>query len=166
MNDTNFERRDEMGSVTYNTTDSFYVNPSLYTTTTGNLVRVNDGTFTLADPEQHKLVVKESGSELDKMHKKGMEMDKSKNTSKISSDKIVSGTVKVVPTIEKVIFNPPATIVIWSDGLKTVVKAKQKGKKKDKFSEEFGLAMAISKRYFCGNRSQFLKAVKEAKRFE
>lgn len=43
--------------------------------------------------------------------------------------------------IEKVIFNPPATIVIWRDGTKTVVKCNG-----EKFDQEKGLAMAISKR--------------------
>lgn len=52
--------------------------------------------------------------------------------------------------IAKVIFNKPATIVIWSDGVKTVVKA-QKG---DKFDPEKGLAMAIAKRVF-GNKGSF-----------
>lgn len=43
--------------------------------------------------------------------------------------------------IEKVIFNNPATIVIWRDGTKTVVKCNG-----EKFDQEKGLAMAISKR--------------------
>ena len=46
------------------------------------------------------------------------------------------------PEIEKVIFNNPATIVIWNDGTKTVVKA-QEG---DEWDEEKGLAMAICKK--------------------
>lgn len=53
-------------------------------------------------------------------------------------------------TITKVIFNKPATIIIWSDGVKTVVKA-QKG---DKFDPEKGLAMAIAKRVL-GNKGSF-----------
>ena len=43
---------------------------------------------------------------------------------------------------EKVIFNKPATIVIWNDGIKTVVKC-QKG---DRYDPEKGLAMAYVKR--------------------
>lgn len=46
--------------------------------------------------------------------------------------------------IEKVIFNPPATIVFWKDGSKTVVKAQG-----DVFNPETGLAMAISRHYLC-----------------
>lgn len=50
--------------------------------------------------------------------------------------------------IERVIFNPPATIVIWKDGTKTVVKCNG-----EKFDQEKGLAMAISKRALeVGNR--------------
>lgn len=50
--------------------------------------------------------------------------------------------------IERVIFNPPATIVIWKDGTKTVVKCNG-----EKFNQEKGLAMAISKRALAvGNR--------------
>ena len=50
--------------------------------------------------------------------------------------------------IEKVIFNPPATIMIWKDGTKTVVKCNG-----EKFDQEKGLAMAISKRALAvGNR--------------
>ena len=65
-----------------------------------------------------------------------------------------------MPKIDKVIFCPPATIVFWSDGEKTVVKTHG-----EEFSEEHGLAMAISRRYF-GTRSEFLKTVKNAKRTE
>ena len=42
---------------------------------------------------------------------------------------------------EERFFNPPATIVIWKDGTKTVVKCNG-----EKFDQEKGLAMAISKR--------------------
>lgn len=49
---------------------------------------------------------------------------------------------KVKPTIVKVIFHEPATIVYWSDGDKTVVKCSEK----DTFNPETGLAMAILKK--------------------
>lgn len=49
--------------------------------------------------------------------------------------------------IKDVIFAPPATIVYWSDGSKTVVKCSEK----DVFDPEKGLAMAIAKR--CANNS-------------
>lgn len=44
--------------------------------------------------------------------------------------------------IEKVIFNGPATIVLWVDGTKTVVKCCEG----DTFDPEKGLAMAIAKK--------------------
>ena len=60
------------------------------------------------------------------------------------------------PGIKEVIFNNPATIVIWSDGTKTVVKC-QEG---DTYSEELGLAMCISKKYL-GNKGNFNKIFKK-----
>lgn len=53
--------------------------------------------------------------------------------------------------IQQVIFNPPATIVIWRDGSKTVVKCGEN----DIFDPEKGLAMAISKRAFGDNRDYY-----------
>ena len=47
-------------------------------------------------------------------------------------------------SIRKVIFNDPATVVLWSDGTKTVVKCGPE----DKFDIEKGLAMAIVKKVF------------------
>lgn len=55
------------------------------------------------------------------------------------------------PEIVKVIFNDPATIVFWSDGTKTVVKADG-----EKFDPEKGLAMAISKK-FLGNKGNYYR---------
>ena len=47
-------------------------------------------------------------------------------------------------SIDKVIFNGPATIVFWSDGTKTVVKCKE-GETFDKWT---GLSMALAKRVY------------------
>ena len=59
------------------------------------------------------------------------------------------------PTIDKVVFNDPATIVMWSDGSKTVVKC-QPG---DTYSEELGLAMCIAKKYY-GNTGAYNEVFK------
>lgn len=59
-------------------------------------------------------------------------------------------------SIKKVIFNDPATIVIWDDGTKTVVKC-QEG---DVFDKEKGLAMCICKHVF-GNKSNFNNIIKK-----
>lgn len=57
--------------------------------------------------------------------------------------------------IKNVIFAPPATIVYWSDGSKTVVKCSEK----DVFDPEKGLAMAIAKR--CGgNKGNYYKEIR------
>lgn len=53
---------------------------------------------------------------------------------------------KAMNSIKKVIFNDPATIVLWSDGTKTVVKCDER----DEFDPEKGLAMAICKKHFGG----------------
>lgn len=56
--------------------------------------------------------------------------------------------------IKDVIFAPPATIVYWLDGSKTVVKCSEK----DVFDPEKGLAMAIAKR--CGgNKGSYYKEI-------
>ena len=52
--------------------------------------------------------------------------------------------------IKNVIFNDPATIVFWTDGTKTVVKAQGN----DIFDPEKGLAMAIVKKQF-GNQGNY-----------
>lgn len=54
--------------------------------------------------------------------------------------------------IEKVIFNDPATVIIWADGTKTVVKC-QDG---ETYDPEKGLAMALVKK-MCGNKGNYYK---------
>ena len=58
--------------------------------------------------------------------------------------------------VKKVIFNPPATIVYWGDGTKTVVKA-QNG---DGFDREKGFAMACAKKFF-GNQGNYYNMFRE-----
>lgn len=61
-----------------------------------------------------------------------------------------------MPKIKKVIFNDPATIVIWADGEKTVVKC-QNG---EPYDPEKGLAMAITKRAL-GNKGNYFDEIKK-----
>lgn len=63
---------------------------------------------------------------------------------------------RCVPNIKDVIFNNPATIVIWEDGEKTVVKC-QEG---DIYDPEKGLAMAITKRAL-GNKGNYCEELKK-----
>ena len=58
------------------------------------------------------------------------------------------------PKIKKVIFNAPATIIIWEDGVKTVVKC-QEG---DTYNPETGFALAYLKRLL-GNDNTFNKEI-------
>lgn len=65
-------------------------------------------------------------------------------------------TTMTAASIKNVIFNPPATIVFWTDGSKTVVKCNAK----EEFDPEKGMVMAIAKR--CANNSDdFYKEIKK-----
>lgn len=52
--------------------------------------------------------------------------------------------------IEKVIYNNPATIMIWNDGVKTVVKCQ----KEDIYDKKIGFFLCITKRLF-GNTGRY-----------
>ena len=60
------------------------------------------------------------------------------------------------PTIKKVNFSGPMTVVIWEDGTKTLVKCSEN----DFFDCEKGLAMAIVKKMY-GNDNSFHKIFKK-----
>lgn len=55
-------------------------------------------------------------------------------------------------SIKNVIFNPPATIVFWSDNTKTVVKCDYE---QEPYDPEKGLAMAISKKMLGDNKYEY-----------
>lgn len=69
---------------------------------------------------------------------------------------IYKANPRAIPEVENVIFNGPATIVIWEDGTKTVVKCDEN----DIFDPEKGLAMAISKRAL-GNKGNYYDEFKK-----
>ena len=73
----------------------------------------------------------------------------------VRSYDLITPFIKERFAIKDVIFNDPATIVIWADGSKTVVKAEN-----EKFDPEKGLAMAISKRVF-GNKHNYYDIFKK-----
>lgn len=58
--------------------------------------------------------------------------------------------------IKDVIFNYPATIILWKDGTKTIVKAGED----EKYDPEKGFAMAVCKKMF-GNEGNYYKVFKE-----
>ena len=71
--------------------------------------------------------------------------------------------MKKLPGIKKVIFNDPATIVLWEDGTKTIVNYDEKtksGRKKMAFDSEKGLAMAICKKAL-GNEGNYYETFKK-----
>ena len=59
--------------------------------------------------------------------------------------------------LEDIIINPPATIVKWDDGTKTVVKC-QNG---DVYDAEKGIALCFMKKMF-DNKSSYNEVIKEA----
>lgn len=67
-----------------------------------------------------------------------------------------SKPVPYIPKIKNVIFNKPATIILWADGTKTVVKC-QEG---EGYDPEKGLAMAISKKAL-GNKGNYCEVFKK-----
>ena len=58
---------------------------------------------------------------------------------------------------KEVIFAPPATIVYWQDGSRTVVKCSEE----DEFSEEMGFVLCFMKKWF-GNTGKFNDYINEA----
>ena len=72
----------------------------------------------------------------------------------IKSVKLLSVDLVKHPDIKDVIFNNPATIVLWKDGTKTVVKATE-----EEYDPEKGLAMAIAKKRY-GNKWDYYNIFK------
>lgn len=75
----------------------------------------------------------------------------------ISPYKVISGvsnskTASNTLTITNVIFNPPATIVFWSDKTKTVVKCDYDY---EDYDPEKGMAMAIAKKMMGNNKYEY-----------
>lgn len=100
-------------------------------------------------------VVLMDNHELARAIHKGMAIDYSRQSMEQAkkNDIVKFGMCSV--SIRKVIFNDPATIVLWSDGTKTVVKCGPE----DTFDMEKGLAMAIIKK-MAGNDNRFHKVFK------
>lgn len=101
-------------------------------------------------------VVLMDNHELTRAIHKGMAIDYSRQSMEQAkkNDIVKFGMCSV--SICKVIFNDPATVVLWSDGTKTVVKCGPE----DTFDTEKGLAMAIAKK-MAGNDNRFHKVFKQ-----
>lgn len=72
-------------------------------------------------------------------------------------NRVSSNTSTKTPTITNVIFNPPATIVFWSDKTKTVVKCDYS---QEMYDPEKGLAMAFSKKLMGENKYEYYNVFK------
>lgn len=86
------------------------------------------------------------------------------NTNSISFDEgkkdmQTNTPAKIMPKIKRINFhNNIATEVVWSDGTTTKVVVGEN----DEFNPEFGLAMAIAKK-FCGSYQNFARSLSRAK---
>ncbi len=58
--------------------------------------------------------------------------------------------------VKDVIFNPPATIVLWSDGTKTVSKCSED----DSYEERLGFLICVAKKYF-GSTTRYMKVMEK-----
>lgn len=66
-------------------------------------------------------------------------------------------SINVNADVDRVIFNPPATIVFWKDGTKTVVKACDE----DSYSPEGGFALCFLKKIL-GSKANFHRYLKDS----
>ena len=55
----------------------------------------------------------------------------------------------VVPKVKRILFNPPATVVFWEDGTKTVVKCMEG----ETFSPYYGFIAALAKKIYGSNNA-------------
>lgn len=76
------------------------------------------------------------------------------NTSEVRVTERVVMRDRPLPSIKRVIFNPPATIIFWNDNTKSVVQC-QGG---EEFDPEKGFALAYLKKLL-GNNNEFNKEI-------
>ena len=69
--------------------------------------------------------------------------------------RILTNNIRI-PSISKVIHNKPATIILWTDGTKTVVKCGDN----DVYDPEKGIAMCIVKKVL-GNKGNYYNTIKK-----
>ena len=82
---------------------------------------------------------------------------RSMEDAKIELGKLDYGTLQMKLRYKRVVFNPPATIVLWEDGTKTVVKCGEN----DVYDPEKGLALCFMKKAL-GNTSRALNDILHA----
>ncbi len=75
----------------------------------------------------------------------------------ITAEMIRTGRLSLGPQMQKVIFNNPATVVVWDDDTKTVVKCGDR----DVYDPEKGLALCFMKKML-GNTGRYYETVKKA----
>ena len=121
------------------------------------ICKIFDIEVTISTNELNTITLRKKDITLRKKDERGNEIPvEKKSTIRYNCHTSVSASSISVPAIKKVIFNYPATIVLWSDGSKTVVKC-QDG---EIYDPEKGLAMAISKKAL-GNKGDYCEVFKK-----
>lgn len=82
-------------------------------------------------------------------------LDKSPSANKETTERSNYMPTDIRRLIKNVKFNPPATIVFWTDNTKTVVKCKE-----EDYDPEKGLAMCICKKML-GNKGNYYEVFKK-----
>lgn len=135
-----------------NSRNNIYNIEAIFTYCGDTIYKIFDIEVTISTKELNTIILRKKTEK----HERGNEMPvEKKSTIRYNCYTSVSASISV-PSIKKVIFNYPATIVLWSDGSKTVVKC-QDG---DIYDPEKGLAMAISKKAL-GNKGNYCNEFKK-----
>lgn len=74
----------------------------------------------------------------------------------LTAEKVIWVPTLVNPKVNKVIFNPPATIVLWDDNTKTVVRCHED----DTYNPEYGFMMCCAKKLF-GNTARYRDVIQK-----
>lgn len=120
------------------------------------IYKIFDIEVTISTKELNTITLRKKDINVRKKDERGNEMPvEKKSTIRYNCYTSVSASISV-PAIKKVIFNYPATIILWNDESKTVVKC-QDG---DIYDPEKGLAMAISKKAL-GNKGNYCNEFKK-----
>ena len=135
-------------------------------------VNFNSGCKAVIMDGEHTMVMKVTGTEIDmtgpfdnpeiKLYGYLIEPSAQDGHSRIKIEAshielCVNGKGNPVPPMmrkKKVIYHPPATVVLWEDGTKTVVKCDER----DKYDPKYGLALCYMKKAL-GNSSRALNDV-------
>jgi len=86
-----------------------------------------------------------------------VETDQTNSEKKLPQANIEPEKVNFGIKMQNLFYFPPYTLVVWSDGTWTMVKTHN-----EPFSKEFGYGMAVLRKVYGGNRSEYLRDIENA----